>query len=193
MFTVFMLLYYGMSIKAVLWTSIVSILIIFTLLINDKTSSVYYSILDVLLNGGEDVQGSSVELKIVQLNAALKYFYESPIWGHGIYFFQEYIFSRFRSSQLAGLEGYGYRMLVELGVFMIIAFVIYFISIIYSGYKCRNSSKLLSSVLIAQSAAFCVFLLLAGDQSHTFEYCFVIIGLTYKLMYEHEKLNYLKQ
>lgn len=43
-------------------------------------------VLDILLTGGENTGGSSVELRNYQMATALMYFAEAPWVGHGIYY-----------------------------------------------------------------------------------------------------------
>lgn len=68
-------------------------------------------VLDILLTGGENTGGSSVELRNYQMATALMYFAEAPWVGHGIYYTMNLInenglfYNRY-NSLLAGAEGY---------------------------------------------------------------------------------------
>lgn len=138
-------------------------------------------VIDIFITGGNNTQGSNMELKNDQLATSLLYFYDSPFWGHGINYFRENIQERYGMlSGLAGLEGYGYRILVELGVFMLIAFIIYIISFIRVTVSYYKQNKMVASILISQFIAFIFFIIATGDYGGVFEYAFIIIGLNLK-------------
>lgn len=186
----FLVFYLGISLKMIS-TFILSYIILFTLYINvESIQSMIKPVIDIFITGGNNTQGSNVELKNDQLAASLLYFYDSPFFGHGINYFRENIQESYGMlSGLAGLEGYGYRILVELGVFMLIAFIIYIINFIQVTISYYKQNKMIASILISQFIAFIFFIIATGDYGGVFEYCFIIIGLNLKWLIIKKHLN----
>lgn len=189
----FLVLYLGISLKMIS-TFILFYIILFTLYINvESIQSMINPVIDIFITGGNNTQGSNVELKNDQLATSLLYFYDSPFLGHGINYFRENIQERYGMlSGLAGLEGYGYRILVELGVFMLIAFIIYIINFIRITVSYYKQNKMIASILISQFIAFIFFIIATGDYGGVFEYAFIIIGVNLKWLISSQNVSIIK-
>ena len=149
----------------------------------ESIASMIDSVVNLWTTGGNNTSGSNMDLKSEQLAVSLVYFQEAPIWGHGIDYFKNYIQVRYGTlSGLAGLEGYGYRMLVELGIVMIIAFIVFVIDFICVIICQKRKSPLLSSIILGQFIAFIFFLMATGDYGKVFEYAFILIGINLKYL-----------
>lgn len=179
----YIVLYNGLSGKTIISFIGVCIVLIIAYFNLDFIRPMMDSVIDLAATGGNNTSGSNMELKDVQLTTSLMYFEEAPFFGHGIYYYSENIFPRLGSlSGLAGLEGYGFRLLIEMGGFMIVAFVVYVIRFVYVAIKGRRINKQWSSVVIAQFIAFIFFLMATGDYGNVFEYCFILIGINLKYL-----------
>lgn len=177
----YILFYNGISINAMakFWgIGIVIILLYFNI---STLNEMIDSVIDLFISGGNNTYGSNIELKNRQLAASLLYFKESPLFGHGLQYFRENIQTRSGGvSDLAGLEGYGYRMLVEMGLSMILVFVIFIFQFIKFALNNRKSSLQMSSIILSQFLAFIFFIIATGDYGNVFEFCLIIIGINLK-------------
>lgn len=180
---IYAVLYYGVSRKmlvAILCACVVVNILYYNV---ENVASMIDSVVDIWQTGGDSMEGSNMELKKEQLAVSLLYFQESPIWGHGIGYFRDVIQERYGTqSGLAGLEGYEYRMLVELGLVMIVAFVVFVIRFIIVVARQRKHVPLLSCIILGQFAAFMFFLMATGDYGNVFEYAFILIGINLKVL-----------
>lgn len=180
---IYAVLYYGASRKmlvAILGSCVVIGILYYNV---ENIAFMIDSVVDVWQTGGNSTKGSNMELKKEQLAVSLIYFQESPIWGHGIGYFRDVIQERYGTqSGLAGLEGYGYRLLVELGLVMIIAFIIFIIKFIRIVIRHKIYDSLLSSITLGQFVAFVFFLMATGDYGNVFQYAFILIGINFKFL-----------
>lgn len=180
---VYLLFNYGVSRKLIFIATggFLGMLILYNYVGSIK--SIVDSTLDVIFTGGQNTHGSNMELKDTQLQYSILYFLEAPIWGHGIGFFREYIQPRYGTmSGLAGMEGYGYRMLVELGGVMIVAFVAFVIRFLNVLCGLRKVHRNIFSITIAQFICFYFYIIAAGDYGNIFEYSFILIGMNLRYL-----------
>lgn len=177
------ILYYGISLK-MLVSMFGGCVIVWILYYNvESVATMIDSVADIWLTGGDNTSGSNMDLKNEQLAVSFLYFQDSPIWGHGIAYFKNFIQERYGTlSGLAGLEGYGYRLLVELGLVMIIAFITFIIKFIRIVTKHKTYDLLLSSITLSQFVAFVFFLMATGDYGNVFEYSLILIGINLKFL-----------
>ena len=179
----YIILYNGLSGRTILSFMGVCIALVVAYFSMDFIRPVMDSVIDLITTGGNNTKGSNMELRNDQLATSLIYFREAPFLGHGIYYYSETIFPRLGSfSGLAGLEGYGFRLLIEMGGFMIVAFIVYVIRFVHTAIKGRKINKQWSSVVIAQFIAFVFYLMATGDYGNVFEYCFILIGINLKYL-----------
>lgn len=107
---------------------------LFVPIVQEKVDSI------ILTAKGEDsVQGSSLEMRDVQTEAALLITSEYPIFGHGYDYIQEglgYGTDNFKGDwRLLGFESYIYVILIERGFFGLIIEIIILLSILTYAYR----------------------------------------------------------
>ncbi|AEI51013.1 O-antigen ligase family protein [Runella slithyformis] len=154
--------------------------------------------LNTFSSQGSKLQGSSVQMRNMQLESALLVFNKSPITGNGINYITENlgftteIEDRKSDSGFAGFESYLYKMLIEQGVIgivsqsiLIISIIIYLISHIYSKNRIRKQFAILN---LGMLSCFLLFIFGTGDLG-TFKIFFSILGVNLKglenLKYKH--------
>ena len=178
---IYILFYNGISLKTaykILCAIVVAIILYFNV---ESIRPMIDAVADIFITGGNNTSGSNMELKDMQMATSLTYFGEAPIFGHGILYFKEDIQPRYGvMSGLAGLEGYGYRLLIEMGGIMIIAFIMYITKFCSIAIKGRYQCKSLASLAIAQFIAFIFFIMATGDYGNIFEYSLILIGINLK-------------
>lgn len=184
----FLVFYYKLS-----WKGIASIMSVFLLFFSvyiffkDKLGIVD-SLIGIFVTGGDSTMGSDLNLKTIQLQASYALFCQSPIFGHGLNYYRDVIAVRFGGkTDLFGLEGYGYRMMVEMGLLMIIAFVLYFVKVIKTIFRNYRVSRLFASLLLAQFLSFIFYIFATGEYGGVFEFCMIMIGLNFRMMIERAK------
>lgn len=147
------------------------------------------SIMDLFTSGGTNTVGSTVDLKFEQLKAAVYFFLKHPLWGNGFNFFEETIKLKHIAYEgnLAGLEGFAYKLLVEEGAFMIIAVVVLFVNLLRYFIN-RSYLGDYAYVGIAWVLSFLAFMLLAGCWGGIFTIGMLFIGLLLKFIQYYEIL-----
>lgn len=145
-------------------------------------------LLDLVQSGGTKVQGSSVEMREVQLLASYKYFLQKPISGNGFNYiyegigFRTEISERNSSAELYAFESYFYILLIEQGVSGILGNLILFISLTY--YCIKNFFKvfllnhkryIICSMLII--IGYLVFILATGT-INSLPFFFIFVGIS---------------
>lgn len=144
--------------------------------------NVFDLIFDIFLTGGNNVKGSNIELKELQLNTSIKYFLNAPFFGNGFRYFQEELLSGKAvnyDNSLAGLEGYFFVMLVENGIYMILGMVTFFAMLLWYPLK-RKSVGYISYLSIAATIFFIFFIYITGIYGNIFIYFMTFIGLSIK-------------
>ena len=113
-----------------------------------------------------------------------------PYFGSGFNYFREVIVLKdaAASEALAGLEGYGYKLLVEEGIFMIIAVSWLFLSILWYFLK-RLSVKQYSSMGVAWTLSFLFFIISTGTYGGVFTICMIFIGMLLKYVQIKGQVN----
>ncbi len=171
-----------------------SILLIPTL--NEKVEL----ILDLAQSGGKKVQGSSVEMRQIQLLASYRYFLQKPWTGNGFNYLYEGIGFRVEVSErvsdedLYAFESYFYILLIEQGVPGLLANLVLFVGIfIYllksmikvKSYKFRVFNY--SCILILLS--YLIYILATGTiNSLPFFFSFLGIILVINKKFSNEKI-----
>ncbi len=153
--------------------------------IHDVTDSV----IDVFMTGGEHTGGSNVALKVRQLQASAYYFTKAPFFGNGFTYFHEVIRKEHIafSGELAGMEGYLYKLLIEQGVFMIIAACIFFGSVCAYFFRRRYLGDYAHAGM-AWTLSVLFFLIFAGDYGGIFTIGMILTGLLLKFIQLYEIL-----
>lgn len=148
---------------------------------------------DVFITGGADSDGSSVDMRQTQLIASLYYFYQKPIFGNGFEYITENLGwdsdkdKRSSEDDFAGFESYGYKLLIEQGIVMIVFVSIFFFTLIRYFYRHRMYTPHYSGIGQVSTIMFLVFSLATGTLG-TWTISFVLIGVAMKLI-ELNKTN----
>lgn len=145
---------------------------------------------DIYETGGGNSGGSDVQLKERQLEMSLLLFFEHPYLGNGFGYYQEVLMQKDAASValLAGLEGYGYKLLVEEGGLMIAAVLVFFLRLTWVFVKQRfKEHNSYSNLGIAWTFSFLFFIFLTGTYGGVFTLCMVFIGMMLKCSLAHYK------
>mgnify|MGYP000211105584 CR=1 FL=1 len=180
---IYFILKFGLSKKLFIYGITIISLIALSYNFIEPIKNIFDSVIDIFLTGGKNTSGSTVELKEQQQKFAYLFFLQSPWWGNGYNYFNEVIQMgkiNFYNGELAGLEGYGYRLLVEQGIFMIIANIIYILQI--TKYLLKRINVPLSKVSLAIFIAFVFFIMVAGTYGGVMYYTFIILGMNIKFI-----------
>lgn len=139
---------------------------------------------DIFLTGGQNVGGSTTELKEMQWTASLYYFSLSPWFGNGLSYFSEVIMNSgsWQADYLAGMEGYAYKLLVEYGLIMIIVVMIFWGKALWFYKKTWNVNPTFASVNLSIIISFLFFICATGTYGSVFVYTSIILGMNMKQM-----------
>lgn len=192
LFALYYLIRYGISFLTIKY--IVASIFVCALLYNIPFfQSILNSGIDLVLTGGENTHGgSNMELKEGQLEASLFYFHKAPYFGNGFAYFNEVLGNKdsfYYDPALFGLEGYGYKLLVEDGIFMMIAVTFFFLSLLIFCLKNRSRFPTSSSFVIASTSSFLFFIFATGTYGSVFIFYFLILGLILKYMRSYDVFN----
>jgi len=180
----------GKVIKSLLL--IIPITLILINLSNGMFDELFQSLYDGITTGGKKSVGSTSEMRMIQMAAVLKYFSEAPIFGNGIFFFTQVLGwgtgkLTVADTDLYGLEGLHYSILLEQGIVGVVAHIVMFGAIIKFLWRhrtlCHDEAYLGLSIM-------CLFLtwaLLTGAQGAWYPTMFflgIIISSVQKKKYE---------
>lgn len=139
------------------------------------------NIVDIFTNGGNNVTGSNIELKQTQWTKSLHFFNINPVWGNGYFFFWENINIYGKDIDLAGLEGYIYKLLVEEGIIQIIAVSIFFASLIrFFILEWNKFNNHFVCCGISIILTFIFFIISVGTYGNVFVFSFILLGVIMK-------------
>lgn len=150
------------------------------------------SALDLLITGGANSSGSTMDLKEQQWATSVLYFSDAPYFGHGLYYFPEVMgnkYSRYFEPLIAGMEGYQYKILIEQGGFMAVAVVIFYIQLLFVFFKNRSRNITIAYTGIACMFAFLFFICSTGTYGSTFLHFGVYIGILLRCVYDKRFFN----
>lgn len=108
---------------------------------NEYIGKYVSGVMDLVLTGGQNTDGSSSELRLMQWMTTLTYLQEAPIWGHGEGYTMQLVneggrFFSLKDASLAGAEGYQYITLIDYGLSYMILVLAFFFILIY--YFCKS-------------------------------------------------------
>ncbi len=143
--------------------------------------------LNTFSSQGSELTGSSVEMRLNQLNASVKIFEKSPLTGNGFDYISEGLGyssdpSKSKSSDdFAGFESYFFKLLIEQGLCGMIGHAVLFISLfIFFYHSSRKKETIILSILnTAMLTTFLVFIFGTGDMG-SFIFFMSIMGVTVK-------------
>ncbi|HVW15541.1 MAG TPA: O-antigen ligase family protein [Mucilaginibacter sp.] len=134
-------------------------------------------------------EGSSLDMRIGQLQASYDLFKKKPVTGNGLYYIKETLgFSRDwnqskSDKDLYGFESYVYELLIEQGLLGIIGniflFASLFIFFIKNNISKNRGTKKLSLLGIALLVAYLSFIIGTGDMG-SFPVFMIVMGITIK-------------
>jgi O-antigen ligase len=133
---------------------------------------------------GSELEGSSVEMRLTQMNASLREFNKSPVLGNGFGYISQVLgFSADKSKRnsdedFAGFESYAYKLLIEQGLCGMVGNAIFFFALFAYFYKNmrKEKSHKISLLSISMLIVFLLFIFGTGDMG-TFIVCMSVIGL----------------
>lgn len=162
---------------------IIGILMYFPILTN-----LFFSIMDALL-GGDNYVGSSTSMRWGQMDVAMKLFWEHPFLGHGINYFVEncgFGAGKIVYEDLWGMESIIFELLIENGLLGLLAFLIFFLSLIWYLLKAKHVNKYLSILGLSYILLFLTFSIatgVLGAWPYTMFFLGIIIAVTEETKY----------
>ena len=146
------------------------------------------SSVDVFLTGGENLEhkGSTVDMRKLQMEASVPYFFKNPILGNGYDYFaiglgwNERDHSKM-DEDLWGAESIVCNILLERGIVGMIEFISFWFLCIYLVFKYRKADIQLFNCTIAIIVAYLLFLYMNGEMNTTSAVIF-IVGLNITIL-----------
>lgn len=139
---------------------------------------------DLVLTGGANAGGSTTELKELQWVASMYYYVQAPWFGNGLAYFGEVIMEGGggMSEDLAGMEGYVYKLLIEYGGVMIAAVLAFWSRTLWMYARYKKVNAPLSIVSISIVLSFLFFICATGTYGSVFVYTSIILGMNLKCL-----------
>lgn len=133
-----------------------------------------------------DINGSSVSMRLDQINSAFRIVEESPLFGKGIGYVKEK--GDEHKDEMLGYEGFLLQSLIESGIFGTFIFLFFYILLCVNIVKKVNYNKE-SMFVVAYSIMYLISILLTGIVYSTFSYfllfyVLILKGLKLKLEYK---------
>lgn len=201
----------GMFIFSVFATSIKQKMKIALLCIGGAVIAISYipsvsKLVDASLNtfssSGSDIEGSSIEMREVQLGASVIIFAQNPVFGNGFSYITEGLGyssdakKRKTGSDLMGFESYVYKLLIEQGIVGIVGNILFFIALyvffIKTYRKVSAVGKKICVLSLAMITSFILFIVGTGDLG-TFLFFMAVLGMNMKAMLLSEKQPLLRK
>jgi hypothetical protein len=156
-----------------------------------SVNKMYNESIKTFSSGGSDLEGSSVEMREMQLGASVLIFSQNPIYGNGFDYITENLGyssdenQRKTGNDLMGFESYIYKLLIEQGIIGIVSNVIFLILIVYWLLKVISKINALGRKVIILNLAYFVsfvsFIIGTGDLG-TFLFFMSFIGVNIKFV-----------
>jgi hypothetical protein len=144
---------------------------------------------DTFFSDGSDLEGSSLEMREMQLAASLVIFNQSPVFGNGFnYIVEDLGYSgerekRNSDNDLKGFESYIYLLLIEQGMIGMLVNILFFIALaIYSLKKYGETSILGKKISILCFSTLLMFLsfIIGTGALNSFPFIMSFIGVCFK-------------
>lgn len=176
------------KIKIMCTSGIILFLLIQIPSISTFTDKLITKITDTFAAEGEtEVVGSSIALRLTQIESAWNYFIQEPFFGHGFGFYTEKIFTeKTNNNGLWGMESYILWLLVEQGLFMIILATFFYskILIYITKFNYIDYYKVPLTLAIVL-----IFHILLNRPTDVYEYFLPFIGIGIKLLQINKQRN----
>lgn len=154
--------------------ALIGIVLIFSVVsISPESLKLIDESINTFTSKGSKLEGSSVEMREIQMGASILTFSKSPIFGNGFnYIFEDLGYStnenkRESDSDFAGFESYIYKLLIEQGSIGIFANLFFFIYLFIYLFKARKKVDLLGKRIIylslSMTLTFLLFIIGTGD------------------------------
>ena len=152
-----------------------------------SSDSVITRTTNIFITGGNDVEGSSINMRLVQLYGAISEFNKNPIWGNGLNYISKdlgYDSGERKSAKIFfGFESYIFRLLIEFGLVGILLNIIlfyYLFKIFFKYRKAYPDECHLATLNINIIVVFLIFSSLTGAMnSIIITFCLLGVGLKY--------------
>lgn len=136
---------------------------------------------------GENMYGSTLEMRMLQFYASLKYFLQSPFFGNGLEFSRFLILNKIESD-IYNTESLIFILMINFGLVGIFAYLYFFYSLYninknIAGLKIVNFSFCQSLLL-----GYVVFIISTGFVETLYTFLFVYFSIFY-LLKKHSELN----
>lgn len=176
--------------------AITSIILIYFAFAFIPNNSIIEQSIDIFNDSRSKVEGSSMDMRMIQLGASIEIFSKSPIYGHGFNFiieglgFNSNLDQRTSDTTLFGFESYSYKLLIEQGILGIFAHIVLFWQLLFYFFisKFNRLTYQIRIQCIAQVVAFLIFILGTGDLG-TFPIFMAILGINTKIIFLLENIN----
>lgn len=159
-----------------------------TLSSNEYIGKYIAGIVDLVLTGGQNTDGSSSELRELQWLTTLNYLAEAPIWGHGHGYTMQLVnedgrFFFLKDSSLAGAEGYQYITLIDFGISYMLLALVFFIMLIRYFIRYIRNKKFAEMALWGLCLTVCLLVFLISSRpNQIWQIYFPFIGLCLKMI-----------
>lgn len=186
----YFLLMKGISrkIKIVCIGSAIFLLLMQIPLISTFTDKIILKLTDTFASEGEtEVTGSSIALRLTQLDSAWQYFLQKPLLGHGFGYYPQKIFiANTDNNGLWGMESYILWLLVEQGLFMIILAILFYSRILsyITKYNYINYYKVPLTLTIVL-----IFHIILNRPTDVYEYFLPFIGIGIRMLQLNKRTN----
>lgn len=133
----------------------------------------------------EEVEGSTMQARGIQIATAWEYFKEKPLFGHGIAYYAENISDGEHHEKLLGMESYLCFLGIEYGGVFSVCILTFFISLLIYFYKTRKIDRDLALCGFLITFNYVLFLCFAwiGD---SWMYVLPILGLIARILYNKQ-------
>jgi hypothetical protein len=170
--------------------ALIGVIVLFGIVsISPESLKLFDESINTFTSKGSKLEGSSVEMREMQMGASLLIFSKNPVFGNGFNYITEDLgFSsdenkRVSDSDFAGFESYIYRLLIEQGLVGIFANLFFFISLFIYLFKTRKKVDLLGKRIIYLSVSmtitFLLFIIGTGEMG-TFMIFMALLGVNLK-------------
>ncbi len=144
----------------------------------------YFTVSD---SSSQALQGSSLEMRLGQLNASFDLIKEHPMVGNGFESLRKFLSETGQGTDLEGAESIWFAVLIDHGILGIIAYILFYIMLIrnFAGTKKRTRSVYVRRQInfaIVTILAYIIFITLTGDMN-TFTFFLMYVGLMSKYIY----------
>ena len=180
------MLYFVVIFFGYFWTTKLSVKLFLILIIGIFVVKNYEIIMSVLSSFSEDnteVEGSSINMRLEQLNAVSSVIYDSPIWGLGI---KGYAAAVNKNSDVLGAESIWLQQLINSGLLGILFQIMLYFSV-FKYFLGREASlyRVQEVVLVVGWIVFCT---LSTSPGLTEPYFLTIVLLTKRYIETHRNL-----